>query len=252
MTSTGGFTAAQVARRNASLAQAKARRAVAISKARGNLSGITAQTIRVGGWANPAGGGELKFKDRASAQTILDSVDTWDVINATSLLNGIGSGAGANQRIGRKLTMKSLMLRWSFYLNPNANVLATGGSPLRIVVFYDKQANASPATIADLFTSDIYNSNNNLDNRDRFVILADIYTDPISSVGDVAVSGKRFIKLNHEVIFNNGDTADDIGAIQTGAVYITFAQTGGLKTATTSGQEGSFFKYNSRIRYEDK
>ena len=251
MSSRSGFTAAQVQRRANSLANAKQRRAAGIAKARG-INGITAQTIRVGGWANPAAGGELKYKDRGSAQVILNAVDTWDVINATALLNGIAGGSGADQRVGRKLTMKSLMFRWSLFLNPNASTLATGGTPIRIIIFYDKQANATFPTTSELLASNIFNSNNNLDNRDRFVILADIYTDPISSVGNAAVAGKRFIPLNHEVVFNNGDTANDIGTINTGSVFVTFAQNGGLKTSTTAGQEGAFLKWNSRIRYEDK
>lgn len=245
-----GFTAAQVIRRQVSLNAAKRRRAASIAKAR-NINGITAQTIRVGGWANPSGGGELKYKDVAWTQPLLNN-DTWDPINNFGLLNGIGSGSGANQRIGRKVIMKSLMFRWSYYLNPTATVLANGGSPLRIIIFYDKQANANLPTISGLLESNYFNSNNNLDNRDRFVILADIYTDPVSSVGNSSVAGKRYIPLNHEVIFNGGDNPDQIGSITTGSIFITFAQDGGLNTPVTEDQEGAFFKFASRIRYEDK
>lgn len=245
-----GFTAAQVIRRQVSLNAAKRRRAASIAKAR-NINGVTAQTIRVGGWANPSGGGELKYKDIAWTQTILSN-DKWDVITEQTLLNGIGGGSGANQRVGRKVIMKSLMFRWSYFLNPTATTLASGGSPLRIIIFYDKQANANLPTIAGLLNSNWFNTNNNLDNRDRFVILADIYTDPVSSVGNSSVAGKRYIPLNHEVIFNGGDDADQIGSITTGSIFVTFAQDGGLSTPQTVGQEGAFFKFNSRIRYEDK
>jgi len=244
-----GFTQAQLNRRSMSLAAAKQRRAASIAKSR-NISGITAQTIRVGGWANPSSGGELKYKDRGSSQPIQDGVDSWDVINATSLMNGIGGGSGADQRVGRKVTMKSLMFRWSYFLNPNATTLSNGGSPLRIIIFYDKQANATLPTIANLLQADLFNSNNNLDNRDRFVILADIYTEPISSVGNSGVGGKRYIPLNHEVVFNAGDNADEIGSITTGSIFVTFAQNGGIKTNGVN--YGTTFKWNSRIRYEDK
>jgi len=243
------FTQAALARRSANMAASKVRRQNSIFKSR-NISGITAQTIRVGGWANPSSGGELKYKDRGSAQEVLDGTDTWDVINATALMNGVGGGSGADQRVGRKITMKSLMFRYSYFMNPNATTISSGGSPLRIIIFYDKQANATLPTIANLLQSDIYNSNNNLDNRDRFVILADIYTDPISSAGNTGVAGKRYIPLNHEVVFNNGDNADEIGSITTGSIFITFAQNGGIKTNALAN--GTQFKWNSRIRYEDK
>lgn len=240
------FTQAQVDRRTQSLNAAKQRRLATMSRNR--LSGITAQTIRVGGWANPAKTGELKFKDRGFSNNVPSAVDGFDVIGDDNLMNGIGGGSKATQRVGRKVTMKSLLLRYSFYLNPAATTPATGGSPLRIIVFYDKQANASHPTITDLVVSNLFNANNNLDNRDRFVVLADIYTDPISSVGSTSVAGKRYIRLNNEVVFNDGDTENSIGTITTGSVYIVWAQTGGIKSDVADGIK---FKWNARIRYED-
>jgi len=198
---------------------------------------ITQQSIRTGGWANPSRGGELKFTDISNT---LIPVFATAAFNGPILLNGLVPGSGADQRIGRKVTIKSLLLKYSF----NLGATSTGGSPCRILVVYDKQANAVAPNITDVLLADAFNSPNNLSNRDRFVTLVDQITDNISVQWNFSIGGSIFKKLNLETMFNAG-TAGSIGDITSGSILIFAAQAGNIGTASP----GLIFR--SRIRYQD-
>lgn len=206
---------------------------------------IAQQTIRVGGWASPSLGGELKFKD-TNLSYVFPSGST--VFSAATLLNGIAPGSDATSRIGRKVTIKSLLLRWTTGFTAAANAPdADGGFNTRILVVYDKQPNANTAAITDVLKEDFFSSVTNLDNRDRFVILMDKITPPASMGGDLQTSGKKFIRLNNEEVFNAG-TAGTIGDITTGSILLFVAQSGG-GTYSTGNAMG--FNGRARIRYQD-
>ena len=135
-------------------------------------SSITRQSIATGGWA-PKQTGELKFIDFTGGNNPSASSSGF---TASELLNGITTGATATTRIGRKINLKSLYLRYTVGLTASS----TGGCQFRILVVYDKQTNGNTATITDILLSDEFKAPNNLSYRDRFVVLADELTDPIS------------------------------------------------------------------------
>ena len=201
------------------------------------LSGTSAQALRTGGWANPSRGGELKFIDTNASTAVTFAVSTF----ATGvLLNGCAQGSDATTRIGRKLVMKSLLLRYSW----NMASTSTGGSPVRIIVVYDKQANATAPAITDVLVADSFIGQNNLNNRDRFVILCDQISAPIGAQSDSSVGGVIYKKINLETMFNAG-SAGTIGDITSGSVYLFVAQTAGIGIANPS------FTWRARIRFQD-
>ena len=120
----------------------------------------------------------------------------------------------------------------------------TGGNPLRIVIVYDKQANATAPSPTDVFLSNDYLSQNNLNNRDHFTILQDYISDPIAAQGDFCVNIKFYKKMNLETMFNAGN-AGTIGDISSGSLYMFFAQAGTTATAASG------FSYNTRVRFLD-
>lgn len=207
-------------------------------------SGTTQQAIRVGGWSNPSrmGSRELKFKDTYNgAQALTFASATFSLApGATQLLNGLVPGSAADQRIGRKITMKSLYFRYAVTMNPTS----TGGSPVRILIVYDKQANATAPAVTDILTSDLFIALNNLSNRDRFVTLCDIMTEPIATGNNYSVAGQVYKKISFETMYNAG-TAGTIGDITSGSVYVMAAHNGAIGTANAS------ITWYSRIRYED-
>lgn len=150
------------------------------------------------------------------------------------LLNGMAQGATSNDRVGRKINMKSLLIR-GHWIPPSTQ------SDLRFYVVYDKQTNAATPSNATALTEsppDI-DSMQNLDGSDRYIVLV----DEIIEMAQGASTRKQFKiyrKLNLEVIFNS-NTAGTVGDIVSGGVFAAFA--------TSQGSTPVSFK--SRIRFTD-
>ena len=194
------------------------------------------------------GGTERKFFDNSiSAATLMPvATSTW----AFSLLNGIGQGTDANQRVGRTVEWQSLFIRLS------ASVTATtAGLPdkYRVVIVYDKQNNASAALPAptDVFTDNAIQGLQNLDNRSRFVILLDKYfflgpattaNGGVPTVVDKVWFLRKNIKFLRSVYNGAGAT---IGTINTGSIFIGVCGHGGLITTAPTGV------VKVRLRYTD-
>lgn len=204
----------------------------------GRLSGTTQQAMRTGGWASPsrAGAGELKFVDTTNALVTLGA----GTLAVGALCNGIVPGSGANNRIGRKIVMKSVLIRWSVALQATT----VGGGSVRMMLVYDKQANATAPAVTDVLVQNTFTSPNNLSNRDRFVVLWDEVTDSISINNNYSISGKFYKKLNLETMYNAG-TAGTIGDITSGSLYVLIGNNGGFTTAQPQ------ITYETRVRYLD-
>lgn len=157
-----------------------------------------------------------------------------------SLLNGIASGTTSNTRIGRSVNLSSILFR--YFLQFQAT--STGGGPVRILIVYDQQTNGVAPTTLDVLATNDYNSAMNLTNKDRFIILSDTLTPPISVQGDSCVSGTIYRKLNLKQQFN-GNTAGNVGDIVSGSIHVIFGQTGTIGTAAP------ILSYSSRVRYTD-
>lgn len=201
------------------------------------LGSTNQMALRTGGWANPSKGGELKFKDVTVDGNV---AHTTAAFNTGILLNGLTPGSSASERIGRKVTIKSLLIRWSVHLSATT----TGGAPIRILVVYDRQANAAAPAITDILLTDNFNANNNLSNRDRFITIFDQYSEPISVQNNYATNGVLYKSLNLEETFNSGN-AGNIGDISTGSIYIFVA------AAESIGVANLAFEGRSRVRYTD-
>jgi len=206
----------------------------------GPRSSTARQSLRTGGWANPTQGGERKFTDVSGTLAPAFGSSAFTTPGPTFLLNGLVPDSTATGRIGRKVVMKSLYFRYSAQLAPTS----TQGSPIRIIIVYDKQANTQAPGVTDILLADSFTSPNNLSNRDRFVILADEVTEPVSTGGTYAVAGVIYKKLNLETMFNAG-TAGTIGDITSGSVYVLAAQTSNVLVAAPT------VIFRSRIRYTD-
>jgi len=176
---------------------------------------------------------ELKVKDNVPTKNsmVFNSSST----NGTLLCNGLAQGSEYNTRIGRKILMKSLLIRATIKNTADlANKTLTGN--YRLLVVYDKQVNAVAPALTDIIetTSDstfAMTSPLNLNNRDRFIVLSDkigsltVTTAATQgAAGDVAAffvckNIKIYKKLNHETIYNSG-VAGTVGDINTGALYV--------------------------------
>lgn len=196
----------------------------------------TAQAMRTGGWANPAQGPEKKFVDVSSTFNPPAAAVTFV---GPSLLNGVATGTDASSRIGRKAVIKSILLRITASLGT-----ATVGGMFRVLVVYDKQANATAPAITDVLLADAFNSPNNLSNRDRFVTIFDQIMGPVDANSDREIADVFYKKLNLETLWNAG-TDNLIGSIASGSIYMFVAQSGSMATNPPT------LTSRSRIRYTD-
>lgn len=201
---------------------------------------VARQSMRVGGWASKASQGpEIKFVD--TSQNAVGTLNTnFAAPAASNLINGLAEGVTATSRNGRKIVMKSVYVRWTFQLASTS----IGGAAHRILVVYDKQANAALPLIGDILTSNDFNQTNNLSNRDRFVTIADVMVDPISANGEFARSGVIYKKINLETMFN-ATSGGTIADITTGSMFIIVAQSGTIATTAST------FLARTRVRFTD-
>ena len=120
----------------------------------------------------------------------------------------------------------------------------------RILIVYDRQANGAAPAATDVLTSNTIMAIQNLDNRDRFIILADIFPyaqdETLAAGNNGAGSGgimayKRYIKCNLETIY--GGNAGTIADINSGSLLMLTNCNGG----TVAGESGIV-----RVRFVDE
>lgn len=199
-------------------------------------------------------------------------------------LNLLNQGSGAFQRVGLKIAMKSIRLRFQVqtYLNPqDADIV-----PARMLLIYDKQPNGTYTPLDQILglalrnntedaTSLINNQYASLfpSKMERFIILMDkqvnlapkvntnVPVDP--STGEFHYSGgtgastdrrdyviDEYIKLNKlETVFNNTvapQNANTISLIQTGALILYWT------SSHIYGEEPAYrWEGVTRLRYYD-
>jgi len=180
-------------------------------------------------------GPELKRLDFNATNTPVSSTG---VFNAT-FLNGIAAGTGVNERVGRRVVMKSLHLKGMVY---SAN--ATGNFVTRMVIIYDKDNNGgSNPTATTVFTVDDFRGQINLDNADRFQIIADNWFE-YSSTYDPPKHYDLYIPMDLPITYNS--TTNAITSIQCGSLLMYCVTTGSNLTGDAT------FTFSGRVRFTDQ
>lgn len=181
-------------------------------------------------------GNRPELKDVNTVSTLAPPLTS--SFTAPTLINGIAQGVGNNERVGRKVNIKSISLRYTH--SP------TSGGPdsqVRIAIVYDKQANGSLPSAVDIFNQSNFLSHLTLANADRFVVIMDEIS--VSSQSSALnISGSRYTKCNLETIF--AGTTSGIASINSGALMILAAN----NADPTIGAVSTLY-YNVRLRYTD-
>lgn len=178
---------------------------------------------------------ELKNKDTFLSALFSASTVTGQLV----LLNGLVTGSAATERIGRKVFMKTLFIR---FVGSRTTAPLVGDSPVRMVIVYDKQSNAVAPLATDILQNDRISGLTNLSNAERFRIVMDKEFS-LGTTNNTAVAWKKYIKLNLPMTFNTG-AAGTIADIQTGSMYVLSYQNGQFSNLPQIGCE-------FRIRYND-
>lgn len=203
------------------------------SRAKGNVGKATS-LIRTGGRSVKVRSVN-ELKDVTGFQNAVLPLATTTA--AVALINGIAQGTGAGERIGRKVTMKSLFIR-GYVAKQGATV---GSVPIRILIVYDKQTNATLPATTDVVVTDTVMAPMNLANAQRFTVLYDRVFN-LGEDGDNVFNFSKYIKMNHDVTYNAG-TTNTIGSIQTGSVISFVWSNGGLGGAAPAHAIWTRFRY---------
>lgn len=167
------------------------------------------------------------------------------------------TGADYSSRVGRKILMKSLYIRYYCGVKPAfqlTTAVSIAPQIVRIIIFVDYQPNGTLPITLDLLSVSHPTSQLNLANRDRFKVLRDI-THVFDAYQMLASNASPafcrtiecneiYKKINIETIFNatNGGTVADI---QSGALYFFCI------SSTPSGGTQNQIYLSMRVRYID-
>lgn len=190
-----------------------------------------------------------------------------DIDSTTYQVNTTGSvtllcnpqlGSDMNNRVGRKITMKSAYIRGFVATQPGLGLTSSAcpAQKARFILFIDTQPNAAAPAVTDILKEAVPSSQLNLNNRDRFRVLKDkmfvfdpytlstTATQSYASMTNQIRNFKCYKKINLEVIFNatNGGTIADINS---GALYMLWV--GSTATGTTDANA----VLTTRVRYVD-
>jgi len=213
------------------------RRGARLSSKMADLARAAARASKTAAMRNPpvyAPPGEFKSVDT----TINSAIDNGGYVQ---LLNGLARGDDINQRSGREVMMKSVQISWLSFATA-----ATGVDQVhRVVLVYDRQANAAALTWNDVFGSTSIHYPRNLENRKRFKILMDM-SYVINAAGEPGTGRmeKYYRKLAHPVTFNSGN-AGTIADITTGSLYLMWTSSVG------AGATAGTIQGRVRVRYTD-
>jgi len=171
-----------------------------------------------------------------------NNVNAANTATAVFLLNGIARGDDINERTGREVVLRSILVKAFCYVTAGTGV----DQMQRVLVVYDRQTNAAALTAAQVLSVANTMAPRNLENRRRFTILM----DRTVTLNATAESGSfRLIKfyrhLRHPMEFNSGD-AGTVADITTGSIYTIVIGT------EVAGDTAGSVLINTRIRYEDK
>lgn len=184
---------------------------------------------------NASSGPEKKNFDTTGPLT-LQAAALW---TAPQPLNIITIGSSPSQRVGRKVHMKSISIRWTVTIAANFFP-----NRIRVLIVYDRQTNGAVPAITDVLAANEFNSHMSLANSQRFVVVTDEYSEQFQSPTlSTHISGKVYKKLNLDEIF--GTAVGAISDVETGALFLMVCSDDYAGTGTGT------LNYNHRLRFID-
>ncbi len=151
------------------------------------------------------------------------------------LLNGTAQGDDDTDRNGRSVKATSVFTR----LSVAKNALATN-TAVRLIVYWDRQANGAAPATTDVLETASYLSALNKDYGKRFSVVWDT-TCSVNTAGTTFKLIKRYAKLNRHVEYIG--TTSGIGSIGANALYIMLISNEATNTPTVA--------FNNTFRFID-
>lgn len=190
---------------------------------------------------------ETGYVDLAAANYALDTT------GSVTLIATVAQGASVNQRVGKKILLKSLQCRG--YMQNNATALS---NDVAYLIVYDKRPTGALPAVTDILVSASANSFNNDANSGRFRILKRVdgllignvsQTAPPVSDGNIsdlyAIGEDWFLNLKNLPCTFKAAGTGAIGDIEEGALYLV---TVGQRAAGTTAAAANL---SFRTRFVD-
>lgn len=201
---------------------------------------------------------EVKLVDVTQTSSIFDTTAT-----RVTCLNATSQGAAETNRIGRKIVLKSVMIRG--YINQYQAGAAPINDFLRAILVYDRQPNGAAPVFSDIIqdvdqagtTSSTSMSSLNISNSDRFKVLRDWFWKVDVPGGATLVQAaqvstdckefslKAYVPLNGLETHYNGTNGGTIADITSGSLLLV---TQGGASAANSQYRLTFV---TRVRFTD-
>lgn len=190
---------------------------------------------------------ELKFLDTKVAS--FHNTSPYGIQDSGSIFPTVlacPQGISESERIGRKLTVKSLHFNYRAYIGHHSAYV--GQDPtVRFIVYLDKQANGTAATTTDILESAHFQSFRNLSNKDRFTILHDKVTLLAPTFGgeQPTYNGSFHKRMNIPVEYSG--TTGALTELRSNNIGVLVIQDG---VTTPTSTEFISFLGTFRVRYE--
>ncbi len=113
--------------------------------------------------------GEMKWLDTDLDIAALTAAGQF--VPTTGTLNVLVAGVGESQRVGRKVIIRKILLKYN--LNLFAGISQANHEDVRVILYKDKQANGAIATVTTILQTDNFQSFRNMENTGRYQVLYD-------------------------------------------------------------------------------
>lgn len=216
-------------------------------KRRGSINRKSTINKRTGGFL----GKEKKFIDYTLTGTAIPSPN-WLLVEpaTTEALSAVAQGNGPSNRDGLKMIAVSLYIRGFVLEASDANTAPESPLIWRMIVFVDKQTNATNPTPLDVVTSQAVQAPLNLANSTRFWVLKDIYqcqTQPSLATNLVANYATNGVARTFEFFKNFKLPIQHVGTTAAVASIANHA----VRVMMVANRAGGLVTYTSRIRFYD-
>lgn len=188
-------------------------------------------------------GPEVKFLDSGEGNAAVSTTGT-----LTTSLNLIPQGVSPSERVGRKVVLTAVQLRGQLSLT-NTSTPTNTADRVRIILYWDKQANGAAATATDILSTASIDSFNNLTNSSRFVILADKEMELVTQAGANDGAADQFaVDVRSFSIFKRCRIPMEFNGATGGLTEIR-SNNVGVMFISQSGFAGRLF--TARVRFSD-
>lgn len=215
----------------------------------GNAAGPSQSQVPVGprmrggsftsGGRGAFGGRDPGYVDLASATYALDTT------GSITLINTVGQGASINERIGKRIMLKSLQFR-----GQQATGATATSTEVAYMIVYDRRPCGNLPAITDILDTISSRSFNKNTNSARFRILKRVDRVLIGSVANTLTCCSNYnedwwLSLKGLAQVFNAAGTGAIGDIDEGALYLVTVG------ATAAGTAAGFLVGGFRVRYQD-